>query len=351
MPSKLQAIRGRDAAGRPNALFEGPLSVGRHPSNQLVLDDDGVSRLHAVLEQSGDGWRLRDLDSKNGSSVNGEPVVGSLPVAVGDVLAFGTGCAWGVARLEGREASNAHPLEPTLDQGAPPPTIELREHGTGRRVLIEGMATIGRHAGNEWVLAHETISGHHALLACRGSDWRIRDLGSRTGISVDGRRVTGWRGLRPGNKLQLGRAPAWSVEQVSGPGPEARNAEPSTIGEPEIPDLTLTLSWEGENGRVQVENDGNVWSERTGQPFILLWELAASPGAWIEDGQLESALWGAQAGRRSRTALATIIYNARKLFERHGIPAGIVEKDELRTRRTRLVLSPPQVVKASADDR
>jgi pSer/pThr/pTyr-binding forkhead associated (FHA) protein len=65
--------------------------VGRDPMCELCLDDDErVSRLHAELENVGDGWTLADHGvSRNGSFVNEERVSGQRVLYDGDVLRFG----------------------------------------------------------------------------------------------------------------------------------------------------------------------------------------------------------------------------------------------------------------------
>ena len=50
------------------------LTIGRDPSNDLVLPDAMVSRRHAVLEQRGSQFFIRDCNSANGSVVNGDRV-------------------------------------------------------------------------------------------------------------------------------------------------------------------------------------------------------------------------------------------------------------------------------------
>ena len=47
--------------------------IGRDPGLEVVCDDSAVSRLHAVLEPSPDGWRWTDR-STGGSFVDGEPI-------------------------------------------------------------------------------------------------------------------------------------------------------------------------------------------------------------------------------------------------------------------------------------
>jgi hypothetical protein len=51
------------------------LLVGRHQGCDVVLDDPSVSRRHALLRFRDGHWILRDLESTNGSLVNGEPVI------------------------------------------------------------------------------------------------------------------------------------------------------------------------------------------------------------------------------------------------------------------------------------
>jgi len=65
------------------------VTVGRDPENQIPIDDDRVSRFHAVLELKPLGYELRDLASTNGSMVNGE-TVDSAALRYGDVLRFGS---------------------------------------------------------------------------------------------------------------------------------------------------------------------------------------------------------------------------------------------------------------------
>ena len=50
-------------------------SIGSHPSNDLVVDDPTVSRFHCEIRLDGRGARVRDLDSRNGTLIDGVPVV------------------------------------------------------------------------------------------------------------------------------------------------------------------------------------------------------------------------------------------------------------------------------------
>jgi len=50
------------------------ITIGRLPDNAIQIEDDSVSSHHAELVSEGGSYRLRDLDSTNGTFVNGEPV-------------------------------------------------------------------------------------------------------------------------------------------------------------------------------------------------------------------------------------------------------------------------------------
>ncbi len=49
----------------------GPWVLGRGPACRLVLDHDSVSRAHAQLRRTDEGWEILDLESTNGTWVNG----------------------------------------------------------------------------------------------------------------------------------------------------------------------------------------------------------------------------------------------------------------------------------------
>ena len=64
-------------------------SIGRSPECDLTIADMTVSRVHATLERTADGWLLTDLSSTNGTRVNGWRARGRVPVKAGDVVSFG----------------------------------------------------------------------------------------------------------------------------------------------------------------------------------------------------------------------------------------------------------------------
>lgn len=70
-------------AGAEVAL-EAETTIGRAPGCAVVIADSRASKIHARLHRSGDGWRLEDLGSTNGTLLNDEPLSESAPVGAGD---------------------------------------------------------------------------------------------------------------------------------------------------------------------------------------------------------------------------------------------------------------------------
>jgi predicted component of type VI protein secretion system len=83
------------AAAEPPAVLRFPrgtatrFSIGRDASCDLAISDMTVSRVHARLERTEDGWLLTDLNSTNGTRVNGWRVRGQVQVHAGDLVSFG----------------------------------------------------------------------------------------------------------------------------------------------------------------------------------------------------------------------------------------------------------------------
>ncbi len=69
-------------------------SIGRDANCDLAIADMTVSRVHARLERTPDGWMLTDLASTNGTRVNGWRVRGQVRVRAGDLVSFGDAEYW-----------------------------------------------------------------------------------------------------------------------------------------------------------------------------------------------------------------------------------------------------------------
>jgi pSer/pThr/pTyr-binding forkhead associated (FHA) protein len=106
-------------------LGDDRVTVGRATGNDIVLaDDTQVSRVHAVFERLGGTWSVRDVNSRNGTFVNGNRVSGEARLSAGDEIRIGRTRVV----LRGERA----PDEGMTEAQAPPPQLTPRE----RDVLI-----------------------------------------------------------------------------------------------------------------------------------------------------------------------------------------------------------------------
>ncbi|MBS1898154.1 MAG: FHA domain-containing protein [Actinobacteria bacterium] len=76
-------------AGLEVPLGSEPMSIGRSSESGLVIRDDYTSSHHARLLLWGEQWMLQDLDSTNGTFLNGERVGAPVSVAVGAPIKVG----------------------------------------------------------------------------------------------------------------------------------------------------------------------------------------------------------------------------------------------------------------------
>jgi len=66
------------------------MTIGRAPTNRLVLRDEVCSRNHCEVFLSGDEWYVRDLGSRNGTLIAGKAIIGDQKLESGAVLQVGS---------------------------------------------------------------------------------------------------------------------------------------------------------------------------------------------------------------------------------------------------------------------
>ncbi|HEX9163955.1 MAG TPA: winged helix-turn-helix domain-containing protein [Thermoanaerobaculia bacterium] len=71
-------------------LPAGETVIGRDPALRDAIDDASVSRRHAAVVCSVDSCAIRDLGSKNGTSIGGVRIAGECELREGDVVTLGS---------------------------------------------------------------------------------------------------------------------------------------------------------------------------------------------------------------------------------------------------------------------
>lgn len=115
----LKVLDGADR-GRVYNAIETPITIGREEGNSIQLNDDRVSRFHIKIQEDHDKVVLTDLESTNGTKVNGEETqlrilrYGDMIMVGRSVLLFGTRdeIAARLAALRGEEG----PLQTFLEE-------------------------------------------------------------------------------------------------------------------------------------------------------------------------------------------------------------------------------------------
>ena len=193
--------------GRLNSLVDGReypipangLVIGRDPACEIVVSSTDVSRKHAVIAPSQDGYVLTDT-STNGVIVNGERITAPARLGNGDVLEIGGD--------EFRFHADSAAVAPAA--AAPRPviaTLEVTSSGLlkGRTFELRSPLThLGRGAHNEIVVPDESVSDAHAKLQRREGGWWVVDMDSTNGTYVGGKRIAGEQLLVGAPDLRLG---------------------------------------------------------------------------------------------------------------------------------------------------
>lgn len=186
---ELSAIRG-PLVGRVFAIGEGVVWFGRTPEATIPVSSHLASRRHAELKVENGTPVLRDLNSANGTRLNGERIQ-ARALSIGDVIEIGEEAF----KLSGTDT-------PTLPQrGA---LTAVRGPLAGRSFPLEDKPlTLGRALDSSVVLHSQRASRRHAEVRVEPRGACLYDLGSGNGTYVNGTRAT-WRFLAAGDVIEIG---------------------------------------------------------------------------------------------------------------------------------------------------
>ena len=83
----LRVVQGADR-GRVYSELKTPISIGREEGNTIQLNDERISRFHCKIQEDNDHLVLTDLESTNGTRVNGQDCQLRI-LRFGDIIAVG----------------------------------------------------------------------------------------------------------------------------------------------------------------------------------------------------------------------------------------------------------------------
>jgi len=196
------------------------LTIGRSSQNDLAVTDLAASRFHCKILPESDGLMLVDLESTNGTSLNGVRQNESQTLKDGDQISIGQQVfhlqvAPPAAKSEDSKPAPRPvmelPLEDTyvvpIEQNIPELVITS---GVGRGTtfsLSKQRMQIGRASRDrQWDidLVDKSVSRPHAEIIRRAGDWLVKDLGSANGVLVNNQRIQDTQTLKDGDVVELG---------------------------------------------------------------------------------------------------------------------------------------------------
>lgn len=204
----------------PGAAFElreDEITIGRGSKNDIIIRDNEVSREHARLVRHDDSYDLIDLNSSNGTFINGQRVVTRWTLRPGMILEFGDTITIEIEQFD----PLVIPTTPLRSSSEAAASAELlaREAGVTlyRCLVITGGAsvetayrldgpriTVGRDLANDIIIQEPEVSRFHMRLHQEGDDYLIEDLNSTNGTFVNGERLTAPRVLQIDDTIALG---------------------------------------------------------------------------------------------------------------------------------------------------
>ncbi len=113
----------RDGSQRQVVVDRARFVIGKKPSCQLTLDRTNISREHCEIVSTDGGYRIRDLNSRNGTFINNKKIDGEAPIADGAVIQLGDfTLLFGIEPESPEAGGGAQPQEPAVrSQEAKPP--------------------------------------------------------------------------------------------------------------------------------------------------------------------------------------------------------------------------------------
>jgi ABC-type multidrug transport system ATPase subunit len=313
--SKLVVREGPDP-GQEFELSQTPTVIGRAPGAQseITINAPGISRRHAQISQRGDQYIVEDLNSSNGTFLNGQRVTGSAPLNSGDVIGLGQAIKLVFSIPEVPEVKDVRDMLPATPeapdglaqtvigeampmdaQPAIPPQFLVTVAGSAQDVhtLTSDSITIGRSDDNDIVVGSNIVSRSHARLERSDGGYQLIVLPQASNpVYVDGYPISESHQLRHNDKLRIGGQDPGSMVTMTYNSPSeaiAQEAIEITFDEKS----TISIGRDPANNIVldmpQVSRN-HAEIERVGQRFRLI-DLNSSNGTFVNDEQIVGEAW------------------------------------------------------------
>lgn len=205
----------QDAGLRPLLLRKRLTLIGREVDNDIVVNDERLSRHHAEVRVDHGVVVLMDYGALNGTLINRQPVTSPVPLRPGDIIDIGMQ-RYRFSLFEGpavveevptskMPGSSAMNRRQTLPPAGPPALVAMNGGAQGTRwELLAPVISIGRDGTCQIRLPDTTVSRRHAQIVRQADGFYASDLESTNDTRVNDDPLTKPRRLRNGDLLRVG---------------------------------------------------------------------------------------------------------------------------------------------------
>lgn len=241
-------LRWEESGQRHEIAIDSEITIGRAPGNRIVINDPLISRNHCVITPTLDGFSVLDLQSANGTFINGERVLDQKRMVPGDLLKVGgvefrlevaapsppavggsrpvqtvrqepsPGMVSTMAEVPRDRAGSPTPPS-TMPGPAPSPTHTPGAGGKRfpaflsweigyqefRRLVGDGV-TIGRSSQADITINDLLASRFHCRVEPENGGYAVVDMGSTNGTFVNDERVKDRAMLKDGDVIRTGQS-------------------------------------------------------------------------------------------------------------------------------------------------
>ena len=203
----LKMLRGPEP-GREIPLEGELLLIGRGRKNDIIIQDNEVSRTHCRLVRVLDDYEIHDMNSTNGTFVNGKQVTpGGWLLHAHSIVELGDSIT--LEYLPTEFATGTNPPVPGAVATGDNTNYYLVIKQTSLLqpeiyLLDRATLSMGRDVDNEIVLQEPEVSRHHMRLVYTEDGYAIEDLNTMNGTWVNDRRLIQQRILRVNDMVRIG---------------------------------------------------------------------------------------------------------------------------------------------------
>lgn len=207
-------VRRGPNSGRIYELTKDVITVGRGSKNDIIIDDNDVSREHCRLIRGSENYELQDNNSTNGTFVNGQRVTTGRELHSGQMIELGEMITLEYQRdrlaldrsTENDYAPNLSKVSPVTPSDTYALVVEIGPNPRRIYTLKADNITLGRDLSNDIVIQDPEVSRWHLQLFRNPDGYSVKDMGSTNGSVLNGIRLTGSKPLKVFDTVELGTA-------------------------------------------------------------------------------------------------------------------------------------------------